>query len=72
MPPRQEAALLLRVSRYLHRLHRTAAEHKRVLEFFHVSKAGGSSLCQLGAANGCVTQVSSHTSARRAVEPWAS
>lgn len=53
----QESDLLLLISRNLHRLHRAAAEAKHMLEFFHVSKAGGSTLCQLSVANGCTTQV---------------
>jgi hypothetical protein len=37
-------------------LHRQAAGRKGVIDFFHVSKAGGTTFCQLAKLNGCRTQ----------------
>ncbi len=37
-------------------LHKQAAVRKGIVDFFHVSKAGGTSFCQLGKLNGCRTQ----------------
>lgn len=37
----------------LYRLHRRGAAGKGALEFFHVSKAGGTSMCELSVLNGC-------------------
>ncbi|GIL86836.1 hypothetical protein Vretimale_15605 [Volvox reticuliferus] len=37
-------------------LHRTAAGRKGVIDFFHISKAGGTTFCQLAKLNGCRTQ----------------
>ncbi|KAG2488252.1 hypothetical protein HYH03_013242 [Edaphochlamys debaryana] len=36
--------------------HRAAAGQKRVVEFAHVSKSGGTTLCQLAQKNGCQTE----------------
>ncbi|GLC49889.1 hypothetical protein PLESTB_000319800 [Pleodorina starrii] len=36
--------------------HRRAAGRKGILDFFHVSKAGGTSFCQLAKLNGCRTE----------------
>ncbi|PNW71474.1 hypothetical protein CHLRE_16g655800v5 [Chlamydomonas reinhardtii] len=36
--------------------HRRAAQSKQVLEFLHVSKAGGTTFCQLAEKNGCRTK----------------
>eukprot|EP00198_Chlamydomonas_reinhardtii_P002242 XP_001691578.1 predicted protein [Chlamydomonas reinhardtii] len=44
--------LLLR----LYLAHRTAAKAKRVVEFAHVSKSGGTTMCQLAERNGCRTE----------------
>lgn len=51
-----EQASVAAVAGRLHRLHRLAAQSKRILEFFHVSKSGGTSFCQLGRLNGCQTE----------------
>ncbi|EFJ40544.1 hypothetical protein VOLCADRAFT_99677 [Volvox carteri f. nagariensis] len=37
-------------------LHRTAAARKGIIDFFHISKAGGTTFCQLAKLNGCRTQ----------------
>ncbi|KAG2450797.1 hypothetical protein HYH02_004634 [Chlamydomonas schloesseri] len=44
--------LLLR----LYLAHRAAAKAKRVVEFAHVSKSGGTTMCQLAERNGCRTE----------------
>ncbi|KAG2485371.1 hypothetical protein HYH03_015862 [Edaphochlamys debaryana] len=46
------AQMLLR----LFGMHVAAAKRKRVVEFTHVSKSGGTSFCQLGEVNGCMTE----------------
>ncbi|KAG2495554.1 hypothetical protein HYH03_006497 [Edaphochlamys debaryana] len=51
-----EAQLVLDISRRLFQLHKQAAVTKRIIEFFHVSKSGGTSFCQLGKVNGCKTE----------------
>lgn len=52
----QEALLVQALAARLYKLHRQAAQSKRILEFFHVSKSGGTSICQLGQLNGCMTE----------------
>lgn len=49
-------ALILGTARKLLTLHRRAAVEKGIIEFFHVSKSGGTSLCQLAKDNGCRTR----------------
>ncbi|GIL78200.1 hypothetical protein Vretimale_7584 [Volvox reticuliferus] len=51
-----EANLIADISQHLFKLHHRAAQTKRIIEFFHVSKSGGTSFCQLGRMNGCKTQ----------------
>lgn len=51
-----EGQLVLGISTRLFELHRQAAQTKRIVEFFHVSKSGGTSFCQLGRLNGCKTE----------------
>ncbi|GLI63320.1 hypothetical protein VaNZ11_006236 [Volvox africanus] len=51
-----EASLIVNISQHLFKLHHRAAQTKRIIEFFHVSKSGGTSFCQLGKMNGCKTQ----------------
>lgn len=51
-----EQAALARLSLRLFQVHRAAAARKGVIEFFHISKAGGTSFCHLARANGCSTQ----------------
>ncbi|KAG2430844.1 hypothetical protein HXX76_009818 [Chlamydomonas incerta] len=51
-----EGQLVLDISTRLFELHRQAAQTKRIVEFFHVSKSGGTSFCQLGRLNGCKTE----------------
>lgn len=48
--------LFVSVCAKLHRLHTTASISKAAVEFFHISKSGGTSLCQLGQKNGCKTE----------------
>lgn len=55
LPPAVQTSVAA-MCRKLLRLHQTSAEAKGALEFFHVSKAGGTSLCSLGGINGCRTQ----------------
>lgn len=52
----QELLLIQAICARLFKLHRSAAQSKRILEFFHVSKSGGTSICQLGQVNGCSTE----------------
>ena len=52
----QELLLIQAICARLFKLHRSAAQSKRILEFFHVSKSGGTSICQLGQVNGCATE----------------
>jgi hypothetical protein len=40
----------------LYQLHQASARRKRVVEFAHVSKSGGTSFCQLAELNGCDTE----------------
>ncbi|KXZ56923.1 hypothetical protein GPECTOR_1g832 [Gonium pectorale] len=49
-------AALVRLCVNLFLLHRRAAGRKGVIDFFHVSKAGGTTFCQLAKLNGCKTQ----------------
>ncbi|EFJ42748.1 hypothetical protein VOLCADRAFT_97113 [Volvox carteri f. nagariensis] len=51
-----ESQLVANISQHLFKLHHRAAQTKRIIEFFHVSKSGGTSFCQLGRMNGCRTQ----------------
>ncbi|KXZ46133.1 hypothetical protein GPECTOR_46g202 [Gonium pectorale] len=51
-----EAQIIIDVSRRLYALHKQAARTKRIIEFFHVSKSGGTTFCQLGRLNGCKTE----------------
>ncbi|KAG2445072.1 hypothetical protein HYH02_008939 [Chlamydomonas schloesseri] len=51
-----EGKLVLDISTQLFQMHRKAAQTKRIVEFFHVSKSGGTSFCQLGRLNGCKTE----------------
>ncbi|EFJ42749.1 hypothetical protein VOLCADRAFT_107097 [Volvox carteri f. nagariensis] len=51
-----EAQLVASISQLLFKLHHRAAQTKRIIEFFHVSKSGGTSFCQLAKMNGCRTQ----------------
>jgi hypothetical protein len=39
-------------------LHRTSAAKRGAVQFFHVSKSGGTNMCQSAEANGCTSQVS--------------
>ncbi|GLC75884.1 hypothetical protein PLESTF_001700300 [Pleodorina starrii] len=55
-----EARLVVEMCQYLFKLHHRAAQTKRIIEFFHVSKSGGTSFCQLGRMNGCKTQSFDH------------
>lgn len=55
-----EAELVVQLSQRLFELHRQAAQTKRIIEFFHVSKSGGTTFCQLGQRNGCKTQSFDH------------
>lgn len=48
--------LFISLSASLYKIHRSGIETKGVLEFFHVSKSGGTSLCSLGGTNKCSTQ----------------
>ncbi len=52
----QELLLIQAICARLFKLHRSAAQSKRILEYFHVSKSGGTSICQLGQVNGCATE----------------
>lgn len=50
-PEAQSSVLTL--CRKLQRLHKTSAQSKGVIEFFHISKSGGTTMCTLGSGNGC-------------------
>ncbi|KAG2442395.1 hypothetical protein HXX76_002481 [Chlamydomonas incerta] len=50
------SAAVGRLAVQLFRLHRTGAGRKGVIDFFHVSKAGGTSFCQMAKLNGCRTE----------------
>ncbi|KAG2441723.1 hypothetical protein HXX76_003338 [Chlamydomonas incerta] len=55
LPP-GEVALATEVLLTFFDAHRRAAQSKQVLEFLHVSKAGGTTFCQLAEKNGCRTK----------------
>ncbi|KAG2498744.1 hypothetical protein HYH03_003483 [Edaphochlamys debaryana] len=40
----------------LFQLHKTSAANRGAVQFFHVSKSGGTNLCQAAEANGCASQ----------------
>ncbi|KAG2492903.1 hypothetical protein HYH03_008817 [Edaphochlamys debaryana] len=52
-------------------LHRSAAQRKGVLEFLHVSKAGGTTFCQTAQANGCLTKDFNYTRGNCLIRPFA-
>ncbi|KAG2451832.1 hypothetical protein HYH02_003608 [Chlamydomonas schloesseri] len=54
--PAEEVALATEVLLHFFDGHRRAAQSKAVLEFLHVSKAGGTTFCQLAEKNGCRTK----------------
>ncbi|GFR40507.1 hypothetical protein Agub_g1076, partial [Astrephomene gubernaculifera] len=49
-------AAIVRLCSQLFSVHKRAAGRKGVIDFFHVSKAGGTTFCQLAKLNGCRTQ----------------
>ncbi|PNH04083.1 hypothetical protein TSOC_009792 [Tetrabaena socialis] len=49
-------AAVTRLFARLYLLHKQAAGRKGVIDFFHASKAGGTTFCQLAKLNGCRTQ----------------
>jgi hypothetical protein len=40
----------------LFQLHKRSTATKGVVQFFHISKSGGTNLCQSAEANGCSTE----------------
>lgn len=48
--------LVLRICRQLFDLHKQAFAAKGAIEFMHISKSGGTSMCQVAAVNGCATR----------------
>ncbi|GFR44524.1 hypothetical protein Agub_g5793, partial [Astrephomene gubernaculifera] len=51
-----EGEVVVKICKRLFQMHKLAALTKRIVEFFHVSKSGGTSFCQLGKLNGCKTE----------------
>ncbi|PNH08059.1 hypothetical protein TSOC_005418 [Tetrabaena socialis] len=51
-----EGLLVVNISKRLFQMHKRAAVTKRIVEFMHVSKSGGTSFCQLGRMNGCKSE----------------
>lgn len=51
-----EQSLVIKILLHLHTLHCRAAAKKPIIELFHISKAGGTSLCQLAQINNCSTE----------------
>lgn len=45
-----------RILRQLFTLHRTSASRKGAVQFFHISKSGGTNMCMAAESNGCLTE----------------
>lgn len=41
----------------LYQLHKTSSANKGAVQFFHISKSGGTNLCQSAQSNGCQSEV---------------
>jgi hypothetical protein len=41
----------------LFRLHKASVTTKSAVQFFHISKSGGTNLCQAAETNGCSSEV---------------
>ncbi|KAG2487913.1 hypothetical protein HYH03_013493 [Edaphochlamys debaryana] len=54
--PPEARPVIARLSVQLYELHKAAAARKGIIDFFHISKAGGTTFCQLAKLNGCRTQ----------------
>lgn len=42
---------------HLFQLHKRSIASKGAVQFFHISKSGGTNLCQSAQSNGCSTEV---------------
>ncbi|EFJ41612.1 hypothetical protein VOLCADRAFT_98343 [Volvox carteri f. nagariensis] len=56
----ETATLLFRICRLLFNLHRQGASAKGAIEFLHISKSGGTSMCSVADKNGCTTESTSN------------
>ncbi len=44
------------VLRQLFQVHKQSAAYKGLVQFFHISKSGGTNMCMCAASNGCTTE----------------